>query len=555
MQTLIFWNNPIFQRELLGRLRSWKTLGAVLLVSAATSLLVILRWPTDQTIDIVSQESLLVFRPLASTLVLAMMLLVPSFPSTSLVGERRKGTLGLLLNSPMSALSIYWGKILSNVLLATVIASVSLPALGACYAMGGISFSKQMLPLLIILVSMAIQYSALGLYVSARSSSTDASLRWTYAAVLTLTVLSVAPLVLVGNTVGAFGWISKILSALSPIAALRQITASQGLTSALGLQTGWVEYLGASIALTGVLGWLTIQRLNPLSHDRARPTGAIAGETKQGGWLRRILFLIDPARRKAGIPRILNPVMVKEFRTRKFGRLHWLIRLIAVCAIASLLITVLASQGTVTWGIDRIAGPMVLLQMALLLLVGPALGAGLIAAEVESGGWQILRVTPISAIRILFGKLMSAIITLSLVLLATLPGYITMSYIQPAMVGQVNNVLCSLLVAVALVISISALISSLARTSAVATTTSYAVLLTLFIGTLIVWLARGRPFGAFFVEKVLLFNPIAAALSEMKTPGFETYNLIPGCWWIGLAIAGVCFILTACRVLWMVKPD
>ncbi len=105
-------------------------------------------------------------------------------------------------------------------------------------------------------------------------------------------------------------------------------------------------------------------------------------------------------------------------------------------------------------------------------------------------------------------------------MLATLPGYVVMRYIQPAIGGQVSNVVISLLVAIALVTSVSACISAFCRSTAVATATSYAVLLTLFAGTLLVWLARGKPFGPLLVERTLLLNPAAIALSEMKTPGF-----------------------------------
>ncbi len=56
----------------------------------------------------------------------------------------------------------------------------------------------------------------------------------------------------------------------------------------------------------------------------SRSTKAGRRSYNQGGWMRRMAYLVDPSRRKAGIPWWLNPVMVKEFRTRKFGRLHWL---------------------------------------------------------------------------------------------------------------------------------------------------------------------------------------------------------------------------------------
>jgi hypothetical protein len=89
----------------------------------------------------------------------------------------------------------------------------------------------------------------------------------------------------------------------------------------------------------------------------------------------------------------------------------------------------------------------------------------------------------------------------------------------------------------------------------VATATSYGVLLLLFAGTLLVWLARGKPFGPIFVERLLLLNPAATALSEMKTAGFEQYNLAPGSWWIGGAIALVCLAILATRIWKMTRPD
>lgn len=552
----MFWSNPVLRRELLERLRSWKTLAALLAVALVSAGLVLLRWPTDATIDIVSQGAMQVFRPLAFALTLAVMMLIPPFPATSLVRERRKGTLTLLLNSPTTPLQLYWGKLSSNVLLSLTMISACLPATAACLAMGGISVTDHIGPLVIVLCTMAVQYTALGLWVSVRSSSTDASLRWTYALVLALTVLSIGPLILIGNLSGLMATAARWLTAISPISALQQITGSQAAVSSLGIQTGWVEFCIASLALTIVLAVVTVRKLDPLLLDRPRPTGKVIGKPgEKTGIFRTMNYLIDPNKRKASIPWWLNPVMVKEFRTRKFGRLHWLIRMVSLCAIISLLLTVVAATGTVSWGVEKIAGPMVLMQLALMLLVGPSLGANLIASEVESGGWQLLRTSPFPAVKILSGKIMSVVWTMLLVLLATLPGYAVMSFIQPAMSGQVGNVLISLLVAVAMVVSISACVSAFCKTTAVATATSYGLLLLLFAGTLLVWLARGKPFGPIFVERLLLLNPAATALSEMKTAGFEQYNLAPGSWWVGGGITIGCLLLLAVRIWRMTRPD
>ncbi|MEZ6148803.1 MAG: ABC transporter permease subunit [Pirellulaceae bacterium] len=551
------FNNPILRRELLGRLRSWKTFAALIAVALISGGLVLLRWPTDATLDVVSQGAMLVFRPLAFALALAVMMLVPPFPATSLVTERRNGTLALLLNSPTTPLQIYWGKLTSNVCLALILISASLPAMAACLAMGGISLGDHILPLILVLFIMAVQYTAVGLWVSLRSSSSDTSLRMTYAAVLALAVLSIGPLVWIGNLSGAAAWVAQWLTALSPISALQHISAAQAATASLGIGTGFVEFVIASSVVTLGLAIITVRQLDPLQLDRPRPTGKVVSRAagNSPSLLRRLNYLVDPQQRKASIPWWLNPVMVKEFRTRKFGRLHWLLRLVALCAIISLMLTVLAATGTVSWGVEKIAGPLVLMQLALMLLVGPSLGATLISAEVESGGWELLRATPFPAIRILSGKLMSVVWTMLLVLLATLPGYAVMSTIQPAMSGQVGNVIISLLVAVAMVVAISGCVSSFCKTTAVATATSYGVLLSLFVGTLLVWLARGKPFGPLFVERLLRINPAAAALSEMNTPGFEQYNLAPVSWWVGGGIAVGCLIVLSVRTWLMTRPD
>ncbi len=554
MTSLPLLQNPILNRELANRLRSAKAVWAIIGVAAVSSLLVFMRWPTDASIDLVSQGALRVFRPVAFAIAFAIMMLIPAFPATAIVSERQRGTLTLLFNSPIPPLQIYLGKLFGNVLLGAILFSASLPAIFACYAMGGISIIGHVLPLLLVFAGMTLQYSALGLWVSARSQSADSALRWTYGAILSLVVLSIGPTVLVGKLTGAMSVLAQIMSTLSPIPALQQITGSQGQAQAIGIGTGWIEFLIMSSITTVVLAIATLFKLDPLLLDRPRPAGRVT-DTHSTSWLRRLSYLVDPQRRKSGIPFWLNPVMVKEFRTRKFGRLHWLLRLVAVGGIISLLLTVVAATGTVNWGVERIAASMVVMQVGFLLLLGPSLGANLIAAEVESGGWQLLRAAPISPLRIVIGKLTSTLLTLLLLLLATLPGYVMMGYIQPSLGGQVSNVIVSLLIATAMVTILSACVSAFSKTAAVATVTSYSVLLALFAGTLLVWLGRGNPFGPVFVERVLLLNPAATALAEMKAPGFETYRLIPNGWYVGIAICVLGLILLMVRTIRMTRPE
>src|SRR5205807_7035514 len=229
-------------------------------------------------------------------------------------------------------------------------------------------------------------------------------------------------------------------------------------------------------------------------------------------------FLVDPQRRSGSISLWVNPVMAKEFRSRRFGRSHWMLRLLAVSAILSLGLSVLALTGALGWGIEEVGGALVLLQVALLILFAPSLAAGLVSAERESGTWQLLRMTPLSPGTILRGKLLSVAWPLLLLLCATLPGYVVMMMIKPELLPQVRRVVICLLLTAVFAVLLSAAVSTLFRSTAAATTASYLILLGICGGPFLVWLGQDAPFGRPTVERVLTISPVAAALQASDTP-------------------------------------
>jgi ABC-type Na+ efflux pump permease subunit len=247
--------------------------------------------------------------------------------------------------------------------------------------------------------------------------------------------------------------------------------------------------------------------------------------------------------------------MVKEFRTRRFGRLHWLLRLIAVFALASLLITFAATTGTIDWGVEAIGGAMVLLQVAIIVVITPSLASGLISTEVESRGWELLRMTPLSTLRIVTGKLASVALTTMLVLLATLPGYAVMMAIRPAMWLQVSLVMVCLVLTVVVTLAVGAAVGSLFSRTATATVVTYAVLMAMFLGPLLVWSARERPFGHEVVESALSLTPLGAALSAIRMPGFGQYDLIPWSWRVAGIVTAAALVILGIRVRRLTEPS
>jgi hypothetical protein len=264
--------------------------------------------------------------------------------------------------------------------------------------------------------------------------------------------------------------------------------------------------------------------------------------SRQGRAVRRALFLVDPQRRAGSTSLWLNPVMVKEFRTRRFGRSHWAIRLIAITAILSLGLSHVAASGAVGLGVDVIGGALVLLQVALLILFAPSLAGGLVSSERESGSWELLRMTPLSSGVILRGKLLSVALPLLLLLCATLPGYVVMIAVEPGLAYRVGRVVACLALTAVFTVLVSAAASTLFRSTAAAMSVAYAVLLAICVGPLLVWLGRDAPFGHAAVEASLTIDPAAAALQAAEMPGFAGYELLPLNWWL---IGAACLALLA----------
>jgi ABC-type transport system involved in multi-copper enzyme maturation permease subunit len=526
--------SPIFAREVVALLRTRRMLTFQCGLISLFALLVIVRWPSEARMAASGVRSQQVFRLFAYGLLTTLVLVLPVFPATNIVCEKNRGTLALLLNSPLGPWRIYFGKLLGVVALAGLTLCLSLPAAAACYASGGVSLKGELPGTYGILVLVALQYGALGLCVSSFSNTVDGAVRWTYGLVLFESVLSLGPHQFFQGSEGYLADIGVWLRCLSPFAAMMSLLgagdlAGQGLLSTTDVPG---QFAVLSLVVTALCGLCTIGRLNHRIFDQSRAQGRISDDRHLAiRAARRLLFLVDPQRRSRGIAPFVNPVMIKEFRCRRFGRLHWLLRLISACAILSLFLTYAATQETIDWGVETIGAILVFMQVALLVLITPSLAAGIISSERESGGWTLLMATPLSVWRIVWGKILSVILPLLVVLCATLPGYVVMVTIEPGMRFQVERVVICLVFTATFCMLLSAAVGSLFRRTAPATAAAFTALLAVCGGPLLLWLGRDAPFGHGTVQTALIMNPVAAALSVIRAPGFQDYDLIPGNWW------------------------
>lgn len=550
-------NNPVVTREFYGILRTRKAVVMLLALALSFSLIVLLRWPTDARIDLSGVRSQQVFRIFAYTLLAGVLFVAPAFPAVSIVQEKNSGTLALLLNSPLPPWKIYFGKLGGTLAFASLLLLTSVPAAAACYAMGGVDLQQQVAGLYLVLLLCILECTTLALLVSSCVQSTDSAVRITYGLVFALSVLAIGPHYLLQGQAGWLPHAAWWLRAASPTTAVMQVIGHGdiGLHGLGGAISTLREFCLLSIVGSVLLAVITLSRLNYRLFDRSRSQGRITDDQQVGQRIfRRLMFLVDPQRRKPGIPFYLNPIMVKEFRTRRFGRMHWLLRLVSGCAVLSLLLTLAATTGVVDWGVETIGGFMVLLQVILVVVITPSLSSGLVSAERESGAWELLRMTPLSPFKIVRGKLFSVVWTVALILLATLPGYLVMIYIQPAMWLQVYLVLICLALAAVYTLLVAAAVGSLFPRTASATTSAYVVLIVLFLGPLLIWMGRDAPFSHGLVESVLLTNPTGAALSVIEAPGFSGYELMPLAWWVSAAISLMALLVLSVQTWRVTRP-
>ncbi len=548
--------NPIVEREFVGLLRTRKALAMQVCVALAFAALVVIRWPTDGLVDLSGEQSREVFQLFAYGLMATIVLLGPTFPASSIVSEKTRGTLALLLNSPMSAWSIFWGKWLGVLGFVLLLLVVSLPGAAACYTMGGVDLVRDIGGLYGVLLVVGLQYTALGLAVSCYANSTDSALRITYGIVLLASVLLLAPHYFFQGQPGIVSWLAEWARCISPVSAIMELLGHGDVGGLIAKKGVLPRFIGLGLLSTAGLVLTTVSRLNYSIFDRSRSAGNITDDRGLAmRTARRVFFLVDPQRRKRAIAWYTNAVMVKEFRSRRFGRSHWLLRLIAGCAVISLGLACISTVGVRNWGVEMIGGLMVTLQVLLIIILTPSLCASLISAERESGGWTLLQMTPLSPGAILRGKLYSAIATLLMALAATLPGYLAMVYIEPAMYEQVRQVLVCLALTAFFSISLSTLVSSFFDKTAVATTTAYVLLAGFCTGTLLIWLGRDAPFGQSTVQAALMLNPMAAALSVIGAPGFTQYDLVPANWWIVGAASMMMLAVLRYRVWRLTLPQ
>ncbi len=297
-------------------------------------------------------------------------------------------------------------------------------------------------------------------------------------------------------------------------------------------------------------------------------------------------------KRRRRLRRESNPLLVKELRGRMRGA-----RAFVVLTVYLLLLSCFTSIVYYTYTVNArgpggglemaylgkvIFASVVIIEIFMVTFITPAFTAGAISGERERKTYELLRTTLLSARKLVFGKLSSALTYMLLLILAAVPLESLAFVLGGVVVGELVVALIVLLVTAFAFAAIGILFSSFARTTLVSTVLSYVTALMLTVGLPVLMLISVALVDSFMYDfdpptwiaeaalMYLLFflvslSPISAAvvteimLEEENAILYFWYNIdsthsipIPSSWIIYtlvyLALALVLLLITVLRV-------
>jgi len=183
-----------------------------------------------------------------------------------------------------------------------------------------------------------------------------------------------------------------------------------------------------------------------------------------------------------------NPIIAKEIKGRMRGRQGFIL-LTAYLALISLAIAGAYYLSANDWDTaslqpddlqelgKQIFGAVVLLEFLLIVFIGPALTSGAISSERERLTFDLLRVSLLSTLDLVLGKLGSAVAFLLLLILAALPLQSLAFFIGGVGMAELVISLVMLTTSTLMFCTLGIYFSGIAKRTVVATVTTYASLI------------------------------------------------------------------------------
>ncbi|PKM49486.1 MAG: hypothetical protein CVV02_15765 [Firmicutes bacterium HGW-Firmicutes-7] len=165
--------NPILERELKTRMRTWKTPIMLMIYLLIISIVVALFFVINEqrymygggTFD--PRMAIRIYNLIVVGQFIILMLVLPAFTATAISGERERQTLDLMLCTDLSPWKIIFGKISAALAFVFLLIIAATPFMSIVFLFGGITIWEVVKVVLFYMVT-AVLVSCIGLYCSAR---------------------------------------------------------------------------------------------------------------------------------------------------------------------------------------------------------------------------------------------------------------------------------------------------------------------------------------------------------------------------------------------------
>ena len=313
--------------------------------------------------------------------------------SNAISDEIRRGTLDVLLTTPINSFQIVMGKLLGSLLQVTLLLAASLPLLAIVRIFGGMHWDYVVSSLAITLTAMILAGSVT-MFLSVR-------LHRPYIVIITMIVFLV-----VAYGLGIFVWtglfssnnlITRIMLHTNPFAAMFHISGTAlrgvGAAAAFSWPVHCLIMLGGSLVFVGASVVKTREAATRRFFDRTK--------NKTGSLWRRVFSWTRPLKRSGGLRQIKgSPIIWKELGGPLSATLGRNIALFVV-----LLVVLFLTYGLFTMGPPGIVYRIYIMGLWLIASIRTgAMAALAISKERETRTWPILLGTTLSDAQIVRDK-------------------------------------------------------------------------------------------------------------------------------------------------------
>ena len=453
---LAFTVNPVMVREMRARWRGWQAfillfVYAVLFAAALGYLYALYtRVNAFANAGPDGQASTLgrnLFSHLTWIQTLGWVLIAPSLTATSIAGERERGLLDALQLSALTPWRIVAGKLFSVLSLIFLLLLVPLPISALCFMMGGISGGEFLQVFALHLVT-AVTGAAIGLFCSAWHRRAGLAMRsmilflltWHIGSWLALWVSIALLAARPGATPSAastnWSFVCGLFSQSNPLLASVSLFDYFGTgfstTSGAGalpppFDSPYVVSLASQILLTVLLLWSATRAvrkplretywLEPKRAPKLQPRQTAQPTQTAPASQANPRQAVLTGRREVPLARLFrfsNPVLRREthakFRLRRSSYVTIIFEVMLSLFIVYLYL--LSMWWVVT---DKVDGDSIwqgitAIGLIAIMLATPMMGAGAFTREREGGTWEALRLSLLSPMQIIIGKLLSPLL-------------------------------------------------------------------------------------------------------------------------------------------------